>query len=68
MNSLPYSYEITKEVAEKWNKSDKKIGIKEAENKCYYLPVGKYKVTCTLADAAASSTFEIKLPKSKKLE
>jgi photosystem II stability/assembly factor-like uncharacterized protein len=68
MNSLPYSYEITKEVAEKWNKSDKKIGIKEAENKCYYLPVGKYKVTCTLGDAAASSTFEIKLPKSKKLE
>lgn len=68
LNSFPYSYVISKEVADKWNKSDKKIGIKAAENNCYYLPVGKYKVTLTAEDASASATFEIKPAKNKKSE
>jgi photosystem II stability/assembly factor-like uncharacterized protein len=68
LNSFPYSYEISKEVADKWNKSDKKIGIKEAENKCYYLPAGKYKVTITTSEATAMETFEIKPAKSNKSE
>jgi hypothetical protein len=68
LNSFPYSYEISKEVADKWNKSDKKIGIKAAENNCYYLPAGKYKVTLTAEDASASAPFEIKPAKNKKSE
>ncbi len=68
LNSIPYSYEISKELADKWNKSDKKIGIKEAENKRYYLPAGKYKVTISKSEGSTMTTFEIKPSKNNKSE
>ena len=68
LNSIPYSYEISKELADIWNKSDKKIGIKEAENKRYYLPAGKYKVTISKSEGSTMTTFEIKPSKNNKSE
>lgn len=68
LNSIPYSYEISKELADKWNKSDKKIGIKEAENKRYYLPAGKYKVTISKSEGSTMTTFAIKPSKINKSE
>ena len=66
LNSFIYTYELAKEVAEKWNKSDKKVGIKPAENNAYYAPVGKYKLTITKDDSTATSDFEIIAPKKNK--
>jgi len=50
-------------VAEKWNKKDKNIKIKTAENKKFYLPVGKFKVTISKDKSSESKTFEILNPK-----
>jgi photosystem II stability/assembly factor-like uncharacterized protein len=66
LNSFTYTYELAKEVAEKWNKSDKKVGIKSAENNAYYAPVGKYKLSITKDDSTATSDFEIIAPKKNK--
>jgi photosystem II stability/assembly factor-like uncharacterized protein len=66
LNSFTYTYELAKEVAEKWNKSDKKVGIKPAENNVYYIPVGKYKLSITKDDSTATSDFEIIAPKKNK--
>ena len=66
LNSFIYTYELAKEVAEKWNKSDKKVGIKPAENNAYYAPVGKYKLTITKDDSTATSDFEIIAPEKNK--
>lgn len=66
LNSFTYTYELAKEVAEKWNKSDKKVGINPAQNNLYYLPVGKYKLSITKDDSTATSDFEIIAPKKNK--
>ena len=66
LNSFTYTYELAKEVAEKWNKSDKKVGIKPAQNNVYYLPVGKYKLSIKKDDTTATSDFEINAPKKNK--
>ena len=66
LNSFLYPYEISKEVADKWNKWDKNSAIKEAENKRYYMPVGKYIVTLNAETESTTTAFEITAPKNKK--
>jgi hypothetical protein len=63
LNSFAYDYLISKEVAEKWNKKDKNIKIKEAENKKFYLPVGKYKMTVSKDKVTETKSFEVTAPK-----
>lgn len=63
LNSITYDYSLTKEVAEKWNKKDKNIKIKVADNNKFYLPVGKYKLVISKDKTSENSTFEITAPK-----
>ena len=63
LNSFAYNYLLSKEVAEKWNKKDKNIKIKEAENKKFYLPVGKYKMTVSKDKVTETKSFEVTAPK-----
>ena len=63
LNSFNFDYSLSKEVAEKWNKKDKNIKIKAAENKKFYLPIGKFKVTISKDKSSESKTFEILNPK-----
>ncbi|MQP24454.1 glycosyl hydrolase [Flavobacterium sp. LMO8] len=63
LNSFAYDYLLSIEVAEKWNKKDKNIKIKEAENKKFYLPVGKYKMTVSKDKVSESKSFEVSAPK-----
>ena len=63
LNSFAYDYLLSKEVAEKWNKKDKNIKIKEAENKKFYLPVGKYKMTVSKDKVTETKSFEVTAPK-----
>ena len=39
------------------------VVIKEAENKMFYLPIGKYKMTISKDKASESNSFEILNPK-----
>ena len=63
LNSFTYDYSLSKEVAEKWNKKDKNIKIKEAENKNFYLPVGKYKMAVSKDKMTETKSFEVSAPK-----
>jgi hypothetical protein len=63
LNSFVYDYSMTKNVADNWNKKDKKIKLKAAENQKIYLPVGKYKVTISKGKILESKSFEILNPK-----
>jgi len=63
LNSFNFDYSMPKSVADNWNKKDKKIKIKEAENKKFYLPVGKYKLTISRDKFSESKSFEILSPK-----
>lgn len=63
LNSFTYDYSLSKEVAEKWNKKDKNIKLKAAENQKTYLPVGKYKLTISYDKSSDSKSFEIVNPK-----
>jgi hypothetical protein len=63
LNSFAYDYSLSREVAEKWNKKDKNIKIKEAENKKFYLPVGKYKITVSKDKVTEIKSFEVTAPK-----
>jgi photosystem II stability/assembly factor-like uncharacterized protein len=65
LNSISYDYSLAKEVAEKWNKKDKNIKIKAADNNKFYLPVGKYKLVISKDKTSENSTFEITAPKKK---
>ena len=65
LNSITYDYSLAKEVAEKWNKKDKNIKIKAADNNKFYLPVGKYKLVISKDKTSENSTFEITAPKKK---
>lgn len=65
LNSITYDYSLAKEVAEKWNKKDKNINIKAADNNKFYLPVGKYKLLISKDKMSENSTFEITAPKKK---
>jgi photosystem II stability/assembly factor-like uncharacterized protein len=65
LNSITYDYSVAKEVAEKWNKKDKNINIKAADNNKFYLPVGKYKLVISKDKTSENSTFEITAPKKK---
>jgi photosystem II stability/assembly factor-like uncharacterized protein len=65
LNSISYDYSLAKEVAEKWNKKDKNIKIKAADNNKFYLPVGKYKLVISKDKTLENSTFEITAPKKK---
>jgi photosystem II stability/assembly factor-like uncharacterized protein len=63
LNSFAYDYSLSREVTEKWNKKDKNIKIKEAENKKFYLPVGKYKITVSKDKVTEIKSFEVTAPK-----
>ncbi|RTL11123.1 MAG: glycosyl hydrolase [Flavobacteriaceae bacterium] len=63
LNSFEFDYSMPKNVADNWNKKDKNIKIKEAENKKFYLPVGKFKVTISKDKTSESKSFEILNPK-----
>lgn len=65
LNSITYDYSLAKEVAEKWNKKDKNINIKAADNNKFYLPIGKYKLLISKDKTSENSTFEITAPKKK---
>lgn len=65
LNSISYDYSLAKEVTEKWNKKDKNIKIKAADNNKFYLPVGKYKLVISKDKTSENSTFEITAPKKK---
>ena len=51
------------EHCDNWNKKDKNIKIKEAENKKFYLPIGKFKLTISKDKISESKSFEILNPK-----
>jgi hypothetical protein len=63
LNSFVYDYSLSKEVAEKWNKKDKKIKLNAAENQKIYLPIGKYKLTISNEKIMESIAFELISPK-----
>lgn len=63
LNSFEYDYSMSKKVVDNWNKKDKNIKIKEAENKKFYLPAGKFKVTISKDKTFESKSFEILSPK-----
>jgi photosystem II stability/assembly factor-like uncharacterized protein len=63
LNSFNFDYSMTKNVADNWNKKDKNIKIKEAENKKFYLPIGKFKLTISKDKISESKSFEILNPK-----
>ena len=65
LNSFAYDYSLSKEVAEKWNKKDKKIKLKAAENQKIYLPIGKYKLTISKEKIMESIAFELIPPKKQ---
>jgi hypothetical protein len=65
LNSFTYAYSLSKEVAGKWNKKDKNIKIKEAANKKFYLPIGKYKLTVSKDKSTETKSFEVKAPKKQ---
>ena len=65
LNSITYDYSLAKEVVEKWNKKDKNINIKAADNNKFYLPVGKYKLVISKDKTSENSMFEITAPKKK---
>ena len=45
------------------DKKDKNIKIKETENKKFYLPIGKYKMTVSKDKVSESKSFEVSAPK-----
>jgi photosystem II stability/assembly factor-like uncharacterized protein len=59
LNNFEFDLTLDKSLAEKWNKKDAKIGIKEAENKKYYLPVGKYNVSIKSGNEEFKQIIEI---------
>lgn len=63
LNSFVYDYSISKELADKWNKKDKKVKLKEANDKKIYLPIGKYKLVISKDKQIESKSFEIIVPK-----
>ncbi|NHM03582.1 VPS10 domain-containing protein [Flavobacterium celericrescens] len=63
LNTFTYDYSVSNKSAEEWNKKDKKIKIKLAENKKFYLPVGKYKVTVSKDKHLSIKSFEVNAPK-----
>ena len=63
LNSFKFDYWMPKNVADNWNKKDKNIKIKEAENKKFYLPVGKYKMTVSKDKVTETKSFEVTAPK-----
>jgi hypothetical protein len=63
LNSFNFDYSMPKNVADNWNKKDKNIKIKEAENKKFYLPIGKFKLTISKDKISESKSFEILNPK-----
>ncbi|WP_445716499.1 VPS10 domain-containing protein [Flavobacterium sp.] len=63
LNSFEFDYSLSKEVAQKWNKKDKNIKIIAADNKKFYLPVGKYKISISNGKQSESKTFEVFAPK-----
>jgi ligand-binding sensor domain-containing protein len=65
LNSFVFDYSMPKNVADNWNKKDKNIKIKEAENKKFYLPIGQYKVTISKDKVSESKTFELTAPKKQ---
>ena len=63
LSSFVYDYAISKELADKWNKKDKKVKLKEANDKKIYLPIGKYKLVISKDKQIESKSFEITAPK-----
>ena len=63
LNSFEFDYSMPKNVADNWNKKDKNVKLKAAENQKIYLPVGKYKLTISQDKSSESKSFEIVNPK-----
>jgi photosystem II stability/assembly factor-like uncharacterized protein len=59
LNTFDYDLAISKEVADKWNKKDTKIQIKEADNKKFYIPFGKYSVILKSTKSEVKQVLEI---------
>ena len=55
--------ELLRSADEADEREQKNIKIKEAENKMFYLPIGKYKMTISKDKASESKSFEILNPK-----
>ena len=63
LNSFAYDYSISNAAVEKWNKKNKKNQLKAAENKKFYLQIGKYKMTISKDKEADTKSFELNAPK-----
>jgi photosystem II stability/assembly factor-like uncharacterized protein len=59
LNKAEFDLTLDKNVVDKWIKKDAKIGIKEADNKKFYLLVGKYSVFLKSGTEEVKQTFEI---------
>ncbi len=59
INKVEYDCTLSKNDADSWLKKDKKIEIKEAKNKKYYLPADKYTVTVQSGDFKESESLVI---------
>ena len=63
LNSFAYDYSISNAAVEKWNKKNKKNQLKPAENKKFYLQIGKYKMTISKDKETDTKSFELNAPK-----
>ena len=63
LNSFVYDYSISNAAVEKWNKKNKKNQLKPAENKKFYLQIGKYKMTISKDKETDTKSFELNAPK-----
>jgi photosystem II stability/assembly factor-like uncharacterized protein len=59
LNKVTYDLTIDSKIVEKWTKADPKTILKAADNKKYYLPIGKYNVSLTAGDELLQKDFEI---------
>lgn len=59
LNKVEYDLTFDKAIADKWNKKDPKSEIKEAKNKKFYLPIGKYNLVLKNSNEETKQTLEI---------
>lgn len=59
LNKISYDLILDSKIVEKWTKADPKAILKPADNKKYYLPVGKYNVILNVGTEVFQKDFEI---------
>ena len=59
LNKVEYDLTLDKTIVDKLKIKDSKIEIKEAKNKKYYLPIGKYNLYLKTINEVAKQTLEI---------